>query len=533
MVVIAVLTSAVSAGTELAVVSVAPAARTVTAPTWAGVTVQFDREVDAGTVTASSFRAFGRWSGAVTGTYSLSPDGTAVTLDPDEPFSAGEQVMVVLSHDLAGTDGAFLRAAGYSYQFWTRARVAAAAFPAFSVMSTNAGPESSRPYGGIGSDLDNDGWLDITTVNEDTADLRVFMNDGDGTGSYASFSQPTSPVNVQASPSEPADFNADGNTDICVCNISTSSVSILLGNGDGTFGPQQEITVGGDPRGIAVLDIDGDGDLDIANTNFSSNEMSILRNDGAGVFSSPFFFEGGGNGEWSLAAADMDEDGLLDLVMGARFSADLHVLRNNGDTTFTNIATTSGVGQTWMIAVGDVNGDGHEDVVSANSGSNHASVVLGTGTGGLGASVSYAVDPFPLATDLGDLDGDGDLDWSVSSFQGDWRLFENDGSGGYSFLAEIDAPSNASCSIMLDIDNDADLDLALIDEIADVVDLRRNGGTNPLADVNNDGAVDIDDIVTVILGWGPCPFTLPCVGDANGDGVIDIDDVVAVVLEFD
>ncbi|MCH7578351.1 MAG: VCBS repeat-containing protein, partial [Chloroflexi bacterium] len=70
------------------------------------------------------------------------------------------------------------------------------------------------------------------------ADLRVFLNQADGTGSFDDFLQPTFPVNDRASPSEPADFNHDGNTDICVANINTDSVSILLGNGDGTYGPQ-------------------------------------------------------------------------------------------------------------------------------------------------------------------------------------------------------------------------------------------------------------------------------------------------------
>ena len=69
-------------------------------------------------------------------------------------------------------------------------------------MSTRTVPdESSRAYGGIASDLDDDGWADLTIVNEDTADLRVFLNLADGTGLFADFIQPPSPLNVRASPS--------------------------------------------------------------------------------------------------------------------------------------------------------------------------------------------------------------------------------------------------------------------------------------------------------------------------------------------
>src|SRR6185436_4185843 len=114
--------------------------------------------------------------------------------------------------------------------------------------------QTSRAYGGIASDLNGDQLLDMTIVNEDTADLRVFMNKADATGLFEPFLQPTFGVGPQASPSEPSDFNRDGNTDSCVANISDQSVSILLGNGDGTFQPQQRVVVGVAPRGIAVLD---------------------------------------------------------------------------------------------------------------------------------------------------------------------------------------------------------------------------------------------------------------------------------------
>jgi hypothetical protein len=442
-------------------------------------------------------------------------------LTPEEGFAAGEVVTVILSHDIAGVSGDPLRAAGYSFQFWTKAGAGGLEFEHIGTLDTKAFPnEPVRSYGGHAADLDNDGWLDLTIVNEDSEDLRVFMNLADGAGSFTEFKTPPNDVGDRASPNEPADFNRDGFTDTCVCNINDNTVSILLGNGDGTYGAQQLVNVGNAPRGIAVLDVDGDGDLDIAHTNSGSGNMSLLVNNGAGVFSGPTTWEGGVSGEWSLAASDMNEDGILDLVVGGNSGQQVVVNTCDGDGTFTVMTPQSVGGSTWMIAVGDVNGDGHDDVASANSTTNNAAIVLGNGDGTLEPPQTVLPDPFALATDLGDMDGDGDLDWMLSSFSGDWTLWVNDGAGGFDFGQEIPAPSAASCALMLDIDNDGDQDLALIDELADVVEIYQQSGC--AADVNGDGALNILDFVAfpgLFVGGDPG-------ADCDGNGALNVLDFV-------
>jgi hypothetical protein len=134
-----------------------------------------------------------------------------------------------------------------------------------------------------------------------------------------------------------------------------------------------------------------------------------------------------------------------------------------------------------MLNVGDVNGDGHDDVATANSGSNNGAILLGDGAGNLALPMLTPISSFPLATDLGDLDGDGDLDWATSSYGGDWTLFRNDGEGSFSFYRTFQPTIAASCALMLDFDNDGDLDLALIDEEADEVMLAQNNGPPPTA----------------------------------------------------
>ena len=133
-------------------------------------------------------------------------------------------------------------------------------------------------------------------------------------------------------------------------------------------------------------------------------------------------------------------------------------------------------GGPWMLVTGDLDRDGREDVATVNGRSNTAAVLRGDGRGGLEAPRVYPIAPFGLASDLGDMDGDGDLDWLTSSYSGEWRLLENRGDGVFEERALFRAPRAASCALPFDADADGDLDLALIDEEADEVIVLRNGG---------------------------------------------------------
>jgi len=477
------LASPAAAGT-LAVSSLEPAARSMTAERNDVIAVTFDRPVNPATVLPrDTFWAFGRWSGPVDGTFSFADGNQTVILTPTRPLSAGENVMVILSSSLAAMDGSPLRDEGYSYQFWVTSSSASLEFTEVDRMTTRTTPgQSSQAYGGFATDLDADGYPDITIVNEITDDLRVFMNTGDGSGLFDPFMTPTVPVGNTPSPSEPSDFNRDGLADVAVANIVGDSVSVLLGSGDGTFLPQQQIVTGGDARGVAVLDVDGDGDTDIAVNSGPAGDFALLLNNGSGVFGAPQQFGSGNSSPRGLGAGDMNEDGILDLVVGS-FGADtVAVWIGNGDGTLTSQGPRPAGGQVWMLVIGDVDGDLHEDVSSANSFDDNGAILLGDGAAGLAAPAIYATDPFTLATDLGDLDGDGDLDWILASFTGDWSLYLNDGDGSFTFDREFPSSAAASCSLMVDMDNDGDLDLALIDEIEDEVIVLHNAGFVVFAD---------------------------------------------------
>jgi hypothetical protein len=473
----ALLTALPAAAGTLVVDSVTPSRHALTASRTTTVAVLFDRAVDPATVTAASFKVAGESSGPASGTFQFGMAGRLVTLAPDAPFAAGETVFVNLSEALAALDGSPFRAGGFAYSFWTAAGTAPRTFTPIETISVRSDPdEATRAYGGFAADLDEDGWVDLGIVNEISADLRVLLNLADGTGRFADFLEPPAAVGDVASPNEAADFDGDGHVDAATANAGEASVSVVLGNGDGTFGAEQVLAVGNVPHGLATLDVDGDGDLDLVSANTQGNNLTLLVNDGSGVFGAGGSFDGGGSGEYGLAAGDMDHDGIFDLVVGTRNDQDVHVLRGNGDGTFTLIETQDAGGLVWMIVLGDVDGDGDLDVASANGETAVAALLRGDGAGNLAAPVTEPLSGSAVATDLGDLDGDGDLDWVVSSFGGGrWHLFANDGGGGFTEDPEILATANASCTLMLDVDRDDDLDLALVDEVADEVQLFRNG----------------------------------------------------------
>jgi hypothetical protein len=132
-----------------------------------------------------------------------------------------------------------------------------------------------------------------------------------------------------------------------------------------------------------------------------------------------------------------------------------------------------------MVTAGDVNGDGLADVATVNSNSDNAAILLGDGQGGLRRATLLAVRRFPLATDLADLDGDGDLDWVVSSYGGAWTVLAGDGRGAFREAVTVPASAAASCALLLDVDGDGDLDMALVDEDADEVRILRNRAPAP------------------------------------------------------
>jgi hypothetical protein len=525
-------TSSASTGGTLSVITTSPLRAVLDASTNGSISVTFDRPVDPDSIDVTSFHAFSRGAGSLRGEFLFSADGHTVTLDPIRNASPGEPVTVTLANSIRGTDRSTLRSAGYQFRFWTAAAAAEMDFFILQEITTSAFPgEVVVPYGGSATDLDEDGWIDLSIVNEETDDVRVFLNTGDGTGRIQPFLTPTNSVGSVPSPSEPADFDLDGHADLCTANITGDNVSILIGGGDGSYGGAQTLGTGNAPRGITTLDLDGDGYLDIASTNYSSGNVTLLRNQGNGIFDPPTTIQPGISGEWSIQADDLNGDGIFDLVVGG--ANQIRVLLADGNGNFISAGTRSVAGRCWQLNLADLDGDGDVDVTTVNSFANAGQVFRNDGSGGLANGVTYSTDPFPLASDLGDLDGDGDLDWITSSYSGDWFLFVNDGAGNFTFRESFPSPIAASCSLPVDMDNDGDLDLIFVDELDDSMIVMSNGGNNtPDApgDLNGDGLVNGADLGLMLVAWGAC--NRDCQADLDQNGFVDGADLGLLLVDW-
>ena len=233
---------------------------------------------------------------------------------------------------------------------------------------------------GLGlADLDGDGDLDFVSVSYDSNSLSVMLNNGDG--SFVAAAPPvlatggTRPVQMTI-----ADFNGDGRMDLAVTNNWDDSVSILAGNGDGTFAAPVQFATGFGPRGIVAGDIDGDGNSDLIVANFNGASVSVLRNNGSGGFAAPVNL-GTGYNPYDIALGDLDGDGDLDMVVSNSGSSSLSIFLNDGAGGFSSAVETVAVGiSPGGLSLGDFDRDGDLDIATSNFGSNSSHILLNTMT---------------------------------------------------------------------------------------------------------------------------------------------------------
>ena len=279
-------------------------------------------------------------------------------------------------------------------------------------------------------DFNGDGRVDVATINNSGNSVTITLGNGDGTFSAGATVSTGVSHGITAS-----DFNRDGRLDLAVAHPGSNQVSILLGNGDGTFQTPVPFAAGSSPRALATGDFDRDGDLDLAAAAIDGDNVAILAGNGNGSFQAPATFAAGDAPE-SVAVGDFNRDGKLDLAVANSGSANVSVLLGNGDGTF-QTATQFAAGTTpYAVVADDLTGDGRADLAVANAGSNNVSLLIGNGVGGFAAAVNFAVGTTPQALLAGDFNLDGRLDLAAAN-NGSNNISVLIGTGSGTFAAAV------------------------------------------------------------------------------------------------
>jgi hypothetical protein len=276
----------------------------------------------------------------------------------------------------------------------------------------------SDTQGIFAADFNGDGKLDIAVANGYDNTVSVLLGNGDGTLQAAkTFATGYYPFSVAS-----GDFNGDGKLDLVVaCNgggNNNGSISILLGNGDGTFRKHTDYTPPGTGfitvNAMTVGDFNSDGKLDIALVDNEVNELFILVGNGTGTFR---FTNGVPTVSYGIRmlAPDVNGDGKLDLVIAeATTPGQIAVLIGNGDGTFQPAVQYSPGGSPQEVEAGDFNADGKIDLAAPNTGSSTVGILLGNGDGTFQSALTFPTEGNPFGLAVGDFNGDGQTDLAVT-----------------------------------------------------------------------------------------------------------------------
>ena len=268
----------------------------------------------------------------------------------------------------------------------------------------------------VSADFNNDGHSDLATTIYSANTVSISLGIGDGTFQVPAMSFDTNgthPYGIVSS-----DFNNDGNLDLVITNEASESISILLGQGNGSFQlPAMTFPIGGSlPPAIIAADFNNDGKIDLAATNTGSDNIAILLGEGNGSFLVPAILYATLSHPTALVSGDFNMDGNMDIAVTNRFDLQILIFLGFGNGSFYTNYTGYYIGYyAYSIQTADFNGDSKLDIVSCSHYDTTITIFIGTGTGTfvMASPATYVSGSFPTDIVVQDMNGDSIIDLFV------------------------------------------------------------------------------------------------------------------------
>jgi hypothetical protein len=314
-------------------------------------------------------------------------------------------------------------------------------------------------------DFNGDGNQDIAVpVTSAASDLTILLGNGDGTFTEGPI---LSAVNRNFNNVVTADFNGDGKLDLAISLANFNQVQILLGNGDGSFTPLAPISFGA-VTFVATGDFNLDGKPDLAVVNEGTSSVTILLGNGDGTFTRKAVLPQTGLAQ-GITVGDLNRDGIPDLAVINPVSQTVSILLGKGDGNFTQVKTQPATGiEPLSIAIGDFNGDGNPDMAVTNQNDGFPNpgtitLMLGNGKGNFRVSpVVLQTGSIPETVAVADFNGDGKLDLvTANAGSNTISVFLGQGHGHFAAPLTFQAGQDPLCATVGLFNSDKVPDLAI------------------------------------------------------------------------
>ncbi len=275
---------------------------------------------------------------------------------------------------------------------------------------------------------------------------------------FATYDVGKNPTAIQA-----GDFNHDGFSDLVTSNISANTLSLLIGNGDGSFQPHVSIRVCQEPRNLSLRDFNNDRHQDLAIACSGSNEVAIFLGRGNGTFEKDALYRVHRT-PVSIASGDFNSDQFMDFVVALR-NDKLQLFFGDGKGKFRSGPLYEYGDTPTSVATADLNQDGHLDLAVTNGGpmSSAVSIWLGQGDGTFLRPADYRTGKRPLSVSFADFNNDGAVDLLVVNGQMNTiTVFLGNGDGTFREGIDSGGDDGPNHGLVQDFDGDRIADAAVV-----------------------------------------------------------------------